>query len=328
MSNFQTAIIDADFIKYMAAACGEKRSIITTNIHTGEEHIFKTRTEFYGRGKAKNGGWLGEYNLAKDLNLSAEDFTIQDVQTKLDFSNCTNVVDYQIKSSLAGLGTKKYKAFIGRGDSFRVERSTLLKYKGHRTSLLKPLYLKDVEEYLIDKYNAEIVTGIENDDRCVMECYKQPNNILMAAEKDFYSCPVKYYNAVAKVGIINCDCFGKLSLNDKKEVKGYGRLHLYYQVCAGDKSDNYCANAASDVKWGEMSAYNALKDCKNDKEAWLAVEKVFKYLYPEPKEVVGWRGDTILIDWAYVLNECFDMSRMLRYDGDSVVATDVLNSFK
>jgi len=224
--------------------------------------------------------------------------------------------------------TSEYKAFIGRGDSFRVERSTLLKYKGQRTNLLKPLYLKDVEEYLIDKYNAEIVTVIENDDRCVMECYKQPNNILLAAEKDFYSCPVKYYNAATKVGTINCDKFGKLSLNEKKEVKGYGRLHLYYQTCAQDDSDNYKAHCMSDVAWGEQSAYKALVGCKNDKEAWEAIEGVFKHLYPEPKEVVGWRGDTILIDWAYVLNECFDMARMLRYDGDRVVATDVLNSFK
>lgn len=328
MSNFQTAIIDADFIKYMAAACGEKRSVIVTNVHTGEELTFKNRTEFYGRGKNKNGGWLGDYNLAKNTELSYTDFTIQDVQTKLDFSNCTNVVDYQIKQGLAGIGTSKYKAFIGRGDSFRVERSTLLKYKGQRTNLLKPLYLKDVEEYLIDKYNAEIVTVIENDDMCVMECYKQPNNILLAAEKDFYSCPVKYYNAATKVGTINCDKFGKLSLNEKKEVKGYGRLHLYYQTCAQDDSDNYKAHCMSDVAWGEQSAYKALVGCKNDKEAWEAIEGVFKHLYPEPKEVVGWRGDTILIDWAYVLNECFDMARMLRYDGDRVVATDVLNSFK
>lgn len=326
MSKFQTAIIDADFIKYMAAACGEKRSIIVTNIHTGEEYTFKTRTEFYGRGK--NGGWLAEYNLAKNLDLTFTDFDIKDVQTKLDFSNCTNVVDYQIRQGLAGIRTNKYKAFVGRGDSFRVERSTLLKYKGQRTDLLKPLYLTDVEEYLIEKYNAEIVTGIENDDRCVMECYKQPDNILMAAEKDFYSCPVKYYNAAAKVGIINCDCFGKLALNDKKEVKGYGRLHLYYQVCAGDKSDNYCANAASDVKWGEMSAYNALKDCKNDKEAWLAVEKVFKLLYPEPKQFTGWRGDTLHINWEYVMNECFDMARMWRFENDYVKASDVLNKMK
>ena len=77
MSNFQTAIVDADFIKYAAAACGEKRSILVINNETGDEYKFKTRTEFYGRGKIKNGGWLGEYNLAKDLNLSAEDFTIK-----------------------------------------------------------------------------------------------------------------------------------------------------------------------------------------------------------------------------------------------------------
>jgi hypothetical protein len=161
-----------------------------------------------------------------------------------------------------------------------------------------------------------------------MECYKQPDNILMAAEKDFYSCPVKYYNAVAKVGIINCDTFGKLSLNDKKEVKGYGRLHLYYQTCAQDDSDNYKAHCMSDVAWGEQSAYKALVNCKNDKEAWLAIEGVFKHLYPAPKEVVGWRGDTILIDWAYVLNECFDMSRMHRFENDFVKATDVLSKIK
>ena len=39
----------------------------------------------------------------------------------------------------------------------------------------------------------EVVTGIENDDRCVMECYKKPNNILLIVDKDFYGAPVKFY---------------------------------------------------------------------------------------------------------------------------------------
>lgn len=328
MSKFTTAIIDADYIKYMAAACGEKRSIVVINKSSGDEYRFKTRTEFCGRTANKNGGWLGEHNLAKDTNLSAEDFIITDVQDKLDFENCTNVIDFQIKKALQTLGTNKYKTFIGRGDSFRVERSTLLKYKGQRTTQLKPLYLTDVEDYIINKYNADVVTGIEADDMCVMECYKQPDVILIGVDKDYYGQPVKYYNVNTNAGTINCDCFGKLALNDKKEVKGYGRLHLYYQVCAGDKSDNYCANAASDVKWGEMSAYNALKDCKNDKEAWLAVEKVFKLLYPEPKQFTGWRGDTLHINWEYVMNECFDMARMWRFENDYVKASDVLNKMK
>ena len=62
-------------------------------------------------------------------------------------------------------------------------------------------------------------------------------------------------------------------------------------------------------------------------EAWKAIETIFKKLYPEPKEVVGWRGDSIAIDWQYVLNECFDMARMLRFENDVVVATDVLKLF-
>ena len=328
MSNFQTAIIDADFIKYMAAAVGEKRSILVTNKHTGEEHKFKTRTEFYGRSKTTVGGWLANYNLAKNTDLTKDDFIIIDIQDKLDFSNCTNVIDLQIKKALNAIGTNKYKTFIGRGDSFRVERSTLMKYKGQRTEMLKPLYLKEVEQYIIDKYNAEIVTGIEADDQCVIECYKKPSNILVGIDKDYYGQPVRFYNVNTAVGIINCDCFGRLTLNDKKEVKGYGRMHLYYQVCAGDKSDNYFANAASDVKWADMSAYNALKDCKNDKEAWLAIENVFKLLYPEPKAIIGWRGNSINIDWEYVMNECFDMARMLRNPVDPVVASIILNKMK
>ena len=328
MSKFRTTIIDGDFIKYMAASCGEKRSIIAINKQTGVEHPFKTRTEFYGRTKQKNGGWLGEYNLIKDTKLTIDDFIITDVQQQLDFENCRNVVDFQIKKILRDIGTNKFKVFIGRGDSFRVERSTILKYKGQRNTMLKPLYLLDVENYLINNYSADVVTGLETDDVCVIECYKRPDNILCAIEKDFYSCPVNYFNTAKNTGIINCDCFGKLALNDKKEVKGYGRLHLYYQLCAGDKSDNYCANAASDVKWGEMSTYNALKDCKNDKEAWLAVEKVFKLLYPEPKQFTGWRGDTLNIDWEYVMNECFDMARMKRFIGDEVRASDILNKMK
>ena len=79
--------------------------------------------------------------------------------------------------------------------------------------MLKPIYLNDVTEYIIEKYNAEVVTGIENDDRCVMECYKKPNNILLKfVDKDFYGAPVKFYNVNTKVGTINCDTFGKLKL--------------------------------------------------------------------------------------------------------------------
>jgi len=324
-----TAILDLDWCKYTAASVGEKRSIKAVHNTTGDEFEFATRTEMYGRKKSKDEGWLGEFNKAQGKDWLYTDFTITDIQTPEPIENVLHTAKSMVEAALYNLGTTQYKAFVGKGESFRVQRSTLMKYKGNRTDSLKALFLNDVSEYLAKKYDAEIVTNIENDDRVVQEAYKQPNNIVTGVDKDFYGCPVRFFN-VNRVdeGIINGDCFGKLWRNEKGDVRGYGRMFNYFQLCSNDTSDNYAANCFSDLKWADVSAFNALHESKNDKEVWLNIEKVFKKLYPEPKNVIGWRGDDILIDWEYVMNECFDMCRMLRYDGDVVVASDVLKKLK
>ena len=323
------AILDLDWCKYTASAKGEKRTIKVVHNKSGNEYEFKNRTEFYGRKKSKDEGWLGEYNAGRDSKLTLEEFTITDVQTPEPIENVFQIAKTMVDSALYKLGTNKYKGFVGKGDSFRVERSTLLKYKGKRDGLIKPLFVDELMDFLIKKYHAEVVTGIENDDRVVMEAYKQPYHIVLGEDKDFYGCPVKFFNVNRPdEGIINGNCFGKLWRNDKGDVRGYGRMFSYFQTCSNDTSDNYAANCFSEMKWADVSAYNSLCDSKNDKEAWLNIEKIFKKLYPEPKTVVGWRGDEILIDWEYVMNECFDMARMLRFKDDRVVASDVLNKFK
>lgn len=323
-----TAILDLDWCKYTAAAVGEKRSILAIHNTTGNEYKFSTRTEMYGRKKTKDGGWLEEQNKKRTSPLVVDDFTIQDVQTPEPIENVLHTAKTMVESALENLGTTKYKGFVGKGASFRVERSTLLEYKGQRSALIKPLFLDDVSEYLIKKFSAEIVTGIENDDRVVMEAYKKPNTVVVGVDKDFYGCPVNFFN-VNRVdeGIVNGDKFGKLWRTEKGDVRGVGRMFLYFQTCANDTSDNYAANCFSDTKWAAVSAYNALCDSASDSAAWKNVERVFKTLYPAPKEVVGWRGNTIKIDWEYVMNECFDMARMLRFEGDKVVASDVLKGF-
>lgn len=328
MSNL-VAVIDLDYVKYSAAAVGEKRTIKVVHKQSGNEKEFTNRTEFWGRGKKKDGGWLGELNKSRTTPFVAEDFDIIDVQTPEPIENVLHTAKSMVQSALKNLGTESYKAFLGRGDSFRVERSTLLKYKGQRAALLKPLYLDDVTEYLAKKFSADWVEGIENDDRCVIEAYKKKNHVIIGCDKDFYGCPVNFYNVNRpEEGTVNCDQFGSLWRDSKGKVRGLGRMFLYWQTCAADTSDNYAANCFSDIKWADVSAYGALKEATNDKEAWLAIENVFKTLYPEPKEVGGWRGDKLSIDWQYVMNECFDMARMLRFEGDSVKASDVLGKFK
>ncbi|MNR21142.1 hypothetical protein D3C85_1380260 [compost metagenome] len=51
-------------------------------------------------------------------------------------------------------------------------------------------------------------------------------------------------------------------------------------------------------------------------------------LYPEPKKVVGWRGNEIEISWEYVMNEMWDMARMHRFENDFVVGTEVLKKME
>lgn len=323
-----TAIIDLDYVKYSAASVGEKRSIIVTHKASGREKEFDTRTSFYGRDKAKSGGWLGELNAKRDSPFSVDEFSITDVQTPEPIDHVLQIAKTQVENDLKKLGTNKYKAYLGKGESFRVELSTLLKYKANRKDMLRPLHMDAVTEYLERKFKAEVVTSIEADDACVMECYKQPHNVVQGLDKDYYSSPNQFFNVNRpEEGIIDADCLGKLWLDEKGDVRGIGRMHLYWQIASNDTSDNYAANCFSNIKWAGKSAYKSLVEAQNDKEAWQKLKGVFQYLYPEQKTVLGWRNDPIDITWDYVLNEMFMMARMLTKRDEQINAYDMMDEY-
>lgn len=323
-----TAIIDLDYVKYSAASVGEKRSIIVIHKSSGREKEFNTRTEFYGRDKAKSGGWLGELNAKRESPFTVDEFDIIDVQTPEPVDHVLQIAKTQVENDLKKLGTTKYKAYLGKGESFRVELSTLLKYKANRKDMLRPLHMDAVTEYLAKKFKAEYVEWYENDDVCVQQCYKQPNNVILGLDKDYYSSGNNFFNVNRpEEGVIDCDQFGKLWLNEKGDVRGVGRIHLAWQVASNDTSDNYAANCFSDIKWAGKSAYKALVDCTTDTEAWHKLKEVFQHLYPEQKTVLGWRNDPIDITWDYVLNECFMMANMVKIKGEQINAYDMMDEY-
>lgn len=79
-----------------------------------------------------------------------------------------------VEKDLKASGAEAYLAFLGEGESFRTELSTILKYKD-RANLLKPVLIDEVTEYLRKKFKAQVVSHIENDDKVVMECFKRPD---------------------------------------------------------------------------------------------------------------------------------------------------------
>ena len=325
------AVVDLDAFKYAAAYVGEKKSIrATLKGDTSKTFDAKSRTAFWGHFKKKAGGILAEENAKRESPWLPEDFDIEDISTPEPIQNVLHTAKVMVDDILHASGAKSYEMYMGKGDSQRVEWSTLLKYKGNRDNLVKPFHLEEVSNYLERRYKAEIIVDREADDMCVIRAYKEPNRFVIGEDKDYWGSPVKYLdiNRMHR-GIVNCDKLGTLFKDDKKIVRGEGRIHLYYQIISQDDVDNYKANCFSDIEWGSVSAFNTLVDCKTDRECFEAMVHTFKHLYPEKKVVTGWRGDDIEIDHMYVFQEMFTMAHMQRtLDDKIVVVKDVLDRFK
>ena len=317
-------LFDLDAIKYTCSAVGQKNSIKAINKKSGDEFEFNTRTDMYGRSKKTVGGWLAQYNFENDLELTKDDFIIEDIVTPEPLENVLHTVKLTIENSLHKAGVTSWDGFMGEGDSFRVELSTLKKYKDGRATV-KPYYFEDVIKYIKKKYKPEIVTGIETDDKLIMLGNQKKDIVLLINDKDYKSYDVNIFDInKPDDGVINCSGFGKLWVDDKKNVRGIGRMFKYYQIISQDDVDNYKANCFSDTAWGEQSAYKALKDCKTDKEAWQVMLDTFKFLYPEPKKVIGWRQNEIEIDSMYVFQEMVNMAHLHRWENDFINVKEVL----
>lgn len=321
-----TALVwDYDYIKYSVGSVSEKRTILVTNELLGLEKEFKTRTEFYGHHAKKAGGWLAEYNKGREFPYDASEFTIVDVQTPEPLENCLNMVNTHIQGVINKTQATSYYGYIGKGDSWRVGASTILKYKGERASALKPIHLENIESYLVKYHAAEFVHELEADDVVVMDCTENQELVLVGVDKDYLGCTLNLFNPDKMQEPISISGFGELHIRPDGKVEGTGRMFLYHQVMSGDASDGYYANSASGIKWGDKSSYNLLSKCTDDKSALQAMVEGYKVLYPKPKEITGWRGDKIMVDAMYVMQENFTMAHMLRHKTDFINVPKLLD---
>lgn len=324
-----TGHFDLDCVKYASASAGEKRSVCVTHKTTGRTLVVPTRTEWYGHWKTKTGGQLAEINKTRDSPFAWNEFEYEDIQEPEPIENILHTSKLMVEKGVAASKADVVEYYLGVGDSFRVELSTLLKYKGQRLNMLRPVLLDEVTDYLSKKFKAQIISDYEVDDQVVMNSYRNKGHFVIGIDKDFLGSGSAFFNLnTPEKGIQRTDCFGSLHIDSKGYVKGIGRMFKLFQVCSSDTSDNYAANCVSDLKWGDKSAYKALKGCRDDKELFQAAVDIFKKLYPEPKVVTGWRGNEINIDWLYVMQECFHMAHMHRRPSDFVELKGVLTKLE
>jgi hypothetical protein len=198
------AIFDYDLIAYRAASAGETRTIKAYHPITGDSWSCKTRTELYGHWQKKDKGLLAEHNKLNGTDYKADELVITDIQTPEKIANVLHTTKSMVESVLYALKTNKFNGYLGKGDSWRVERSTLLKYKGNRDDTLRPLLLGEVRDYIVKKYGAEVVEGLESDDWVTIDAYRDKSKVVVSSDKDSRGTECLVYNPFGGDGIQDC----------------------------------------------------------------------------------------------------------------------------
>jgi len=338
--NDLVAVIDGDYIIFKAAAVADEHFITATHTKSNTSKEFKNVTEFKGRGKVL-GGWLGEQNekrIKKDKPLLAlEDFTIVKSvrREKKEDADGNTLTDEEtlahyfysartlLTSVLKELGASDYVMYIGGKEEFRLHKSKLMKYKGNRDDMQKPIIFKEMRQYAIDHLGAKVVEGIEVDDQVIIDAYGKDNHVVVAIDKDTMAQPVKAFNPdKSDLGIIDCTGLGELRIElqgtaKTKVLKGYGYKFMLAQLVLGDKADNYKPTCKSNIKFGDVKAYELLHDITSEKEGLERVIEQYKLFYPEPIVTEDWQGNSMQINWLSVLEEIFVMVNMQRVENDT-----------
>lgn len=322
----RTLVVDADIVTYQSSAAGEQRSIRVIHKKTGREKVFKSRTEFYGRDKARSGGWLGERNADTEFKYEVDDFDIIDVQTPEPISFVISNMKRTIDNAMQASGCDKVRLLMGAGETFRdkiavpakdLDNPLASKYKGNRIGGMRPVHLKAAREYLLSYKNAELIDyGIECDDAISIiaaeghQYYLESGNtldnpyVIHYYEKDFLANSKGWvyepHNEPRVRYLGKDDDFGFVYLNKSKDVKGEGLIFKYYQLNGEDAADNYKARdfpTTNKKKYGKQSIYQDLIQCKTEKDLLELTIKNFKEFVPEPHTYTSCFGTTETDDW-------------------------------
>lgn len=329
-----TLVIDFDALLFKACCAVEKRSVKIINKITQEEFVRPNISSFWGRGKSI-GAELLEINKSRTTPYEKDDFIIADIQEVEDFDIACSIVKGTIKKYCHHLNTTTWYGYVGGQGNFRETEATLIPYKQNRSELIKPLYYDQMKDYLVNTLGVESVHNREVDDQISTDCYsayrvwvKTKSNkdkiIGVVEDKDYRGNPGWFYYPERDFEEFLIEDFGSL-VCDEGVILGQGRLWKYYQFF-GDKTDGFSANYHSKVKFGDKSAYKALKDCHTDKMCLESIIQTYKMLYPEPFEIVNFRGDLVEVNYFNMLQENILFAHLERWEGDRINLKTLLDN--
>ena len=322
--NKKLAVIDGDILAFRCAAANERRTVKAIHKDTLEETVFSTATKFKE--------WAGQ---------EADNYELIPQQEADELQFAFKMMKQLIQSIVEEAKCDSYHIVISGEHNFRQALPLPTKYKDSRVDTVRPLQLADCKEYLIHHHNAEIAEGEADDlltgymwqgfqdDEYVVQC---------SLDKDAKHGPGWLYDWTHMSEPELIEGYGGLELILKetarvkadgspvmdKEVKGKGRAFLYYQMVFGDPVDSYKPCELAKAKFGQIGAYDLLKNAKTDKEALEAVVRQYKKWYPKPVTYRCWEGKLHTKNWLEIFQMYADCAFMRRFEGDRFDVEKVL----
>lgn len=183
----------------------------------------------------------------------ARDFDLDVAVNKAD-----ELIEMILNKTLFIAAPHEYQVYLTGSGNFRFDIAKSHVYKGNRKSGDKPLWLYDVRQHMIKKWNAIVSEGEEADDLIAIEATRYgPDTIVASIDKDMLQLPCRHYN------------FGRDEWYTVDEFQGL--LFFYTQILTGDSADNIIGL----YRVGPAKAKKILEGCKSEADLWNAVVKAY-----------------------------------------------------
>lgn len=227
-----------------------------------------------------------------DIPYAAESGLEEGESPSLDY--CIMAAEARFERIMEVLGCTEHKGFLTGKGNFREEIATIKPYKGNRSG--KPKLYQVMKDWLIWRFNAEAVDGMEADDMLsIIQTEEGDNTVIISRDKDLRITKGWHYGYACgkqpEFPLTYIDELGYLDKSSKGKVKGGGLSFFYFQMLLGDSTDNI----QGVPKWGEKKAYDLLSQYQdNDDTMFFKVLEIYKEVYKESyKEAFLENGDLL-----------------------------------
>ena len=161
-----------------------------------------------------------------DVMVYRSAFATQDKPPWETEDSLDQLLNYVVEETVSFPSDNNFKVYLTGKGNFRNDIARAAEYKGNRRDTTKPTHYLHAREYLIDKWGAIVVNGIEADDAIATEFMTgdADSTVIVSVDKDFDTIPCWRFNFTNKTWVQN---------TPESAIKFF-----YEQVLTGDRVDN------------------------------------------------------------------------------------------